>query len=749
MNCEKFDKYMDEYLNVTLSPAKRKAFEEHSRACGRCAELLEDSLALRRQLQTELAPAEPQGRNSFQSFKTHLGNNRSGSATTMQPFEGIRMRRIILVLGVLLFLALVAMTVYACEYYNLLERLGDKSAKIRSAAAVELSENVWNTQVYDILTKALDDESPDVRSAAAESLGMIVTKAKGLSTKLLEMLSDKDPRVRFRALEALGKVGFPPEAVPVLMEKLSAKDSSMQFMAAYAISDVARTNTIWMDQLVATLINAAKSGPQINRIVAIQGLGKLGPQPGAVDALMEALRDDDFNIRSAAALALPEMDEEGKIAIPRLIEMLTEERPNLPLTEPDGSPLYKRDPYPTYLVFIASALGKFGLDARDAIPALIKLYRAKNFDNEPPGSAMPFLGDNGFPSAMTTKMSAVEALGRIGVVTDDVIQIFADAMNDEQDGLPQRAFAALRRIGSKGIAALPELIKKLNDQYEVICLSAAARIKDIGPDARAAAPTLVDMLLNNANPRKRMFAAFPLSVMGSEPGVISALVKAMNDDDKDVRSAVIRAFSTIGLEDDEAVSAIFSALQDDSEEVRLAAASVLAQAGKHFETALTVLIDLLESDKQAAWTARTLGDIGTEARRALPKLREIVQNRPGNNYLYMAALYAQARISGEIDQPLSKLIDMLNNEDEMIRRTAVSDIGKLGPAAKAAVSALIITLSTGDFQIREDCAKALGRIGPDAASALPILRALATKDSSQDVRDAASEAIDKIEGNPG
>jgi len=749
MNCKKFDKYIDEYLNGTLPPANRKAFESHAERCNRCAKLLENSLTLRRELQTELSPVEPQGRNSFQSFKTQLENNRFSLGNTMQPLEGIRMRRIIFVMGILLFLALVAMTVYACEYYNLLERLGDKNPDVRSAAAVELSENVWNTQVYDILTKALDDESPEVRSAAAQALGMIVTKTKGLSTKLLEMLSDKGPRVRFRALEALGKVGFPSEAVPVLIEKLNTKDSSMQFMAAYAISDVARTNTIWMDQLVATLIDAAKSGRQINRIDAIQGLGKLGPQPGVVDALMEALRADDFNIRSAAACALPEMGEEGKVAIPHLIEMLTEERPSLPLTEPDGRPRYNGDPYPMYLVFIASALGRFGPDARDAVPALIKLYRAGNFDNEPPRSTMPFLGNDGYSHAVTTRMAAVEALGQIGVVTDDVLQIFTEGIKDEQDGLAQCAFRALRRIGPKGIAALPELIRALNDEYEVISLSAAATIKEIGPDARAAEPTLVDMLSNHENARKRMFATYPLSVMGSEPGVITALVKAMNDDDEGVRCAAIRAFSTIGLEDDEAVSVIFSALQDDSEEVRLAAASVLAEAGKHFEPALTVLVDLLGSDTQAAWTARTLGDIGREARGALPKIREIVQNRPGNNYLYMAALYAQARISGEVDQPLSKLIDMLNNEDEMIRRTAISDIGKLGPLGKDAVSALVITLASGDSQLREDCAEALGQVGPDAASALPILRALAAKDGSQEVRDAAKEAIDKIESGSG
>jgi len=87
----------------------------------------------------------------------------------------------------------------------------------------------------------------------------------------------------------------------------------------------------------------------------------------------------------------------------------------------------------------------------------------------------------------------------------------------------------------------------------------------------------------------------------------------------------------------------------------------------------------------------------------------------------------------------------LNDYDNTTRLRTIYAIGKLGPVAKDAVGALIITLSTGDSQIRRACAAALGSIGPDAASALPILRALAEKDSVQDVRDAASEAIAKIE----
>ena len=746
MNCKSFDKYLDEYLSRTLTSAKRSAFEEHAEKCNHCGRILEAALDSCRKLKTEFAPKDPGDNHSVEALITQLESSQSGKTSSMQPFEGNRMRRVIIILAILLFMALTAATVFAHEYYNLLERLGDKDEGVRSAAAVELSENVWDTQVYGILIEALDSESPEVRAAAAESLGMIVNKSKGLSTKLLDMLSDKDVRVRIQANESLRKVGFLPESVPVLMEKLAGMDTFVQSMISYTISDVVRTNAIWMDQLVATLIDASKSDSQISRMNALQGLGRIGPQPGVVDTLMENLWADDFNLRSAAAMALGNLGEEGKIAIPRLIEMLTEERPNLPLTDEDGRQLYQADPYNSYLGNVAFILSMFGPDAKDALPVLIELYKTGDDSSPPPFPHTPF-NENGRTVVGTKRIGAIQALGNIGIASDEVVSILIDALRDDDFGMRRTAVRAIRHLGPGGIKALPDLLEAMHDEDDFTNMAAAFAVQKLGPAAREAVPMLIDMLLNGEDDKLRANAILALREMGSEPGVIPALIKAMDDEDEDVRYSVIRAFKTIGTDDKDVVAAIFVKLNDESNRVREVAASVLAESGKHFEPALKVLIELLDDvDVSASSAAYTLGNIGPKAKRALPKLREIIDEHPDNDFFYANLLYAAANISGDAEEPLSMLISILNDYGSKARLATIQNIGKLGPGAKDAVGTLIATLSTGDSQIRKACASALGSIGPDAASALPILRALAEKDSVQDVRDAAGEAILKIEG---
>jgi HEAT repeat protein len=61
------------------------------------------------------------------------------------------------------------------------------------------------------------------------------------------------------------------------------------------------------------------------------------------------------------------------------------------------------------------------------------------------------------------------------------------------------------------------------------------------------------------------------------------------------------------------------------------------------------------------------------------------------------------------------------------------------------VSALTERLKDPDPRIRYYAAKALGKIGPDARTAVTALKS-ATQDSDQDTRQAATEALKRIEG---
>jgi HEAT repeat protein len=67
------------------------------------------------------------------------------------------------------------------------------------------------------------------------------------------------------------------------------------------------------------------------------------------------------------------------------------------------------------------------------------------------------------------------------------------------------------------------------------------------------------------------------------------------------------------------------------------------------------------------------------------------------------------------------------------------------PDPKKAIPQLLVFLRHANAEVRKQAATILGQIGPDAKESLPAL-SLLLQDKDQLVRDAAQEAIKRIEG---
>jgi hypothetical protein len=121
---------------------------------------------------------------------------------------------------------------------------------------------LWGPQTA---TQALEDESADVRWAAARVLRYLGPE-EGVIPALVRALGDEDEGVRMAAVFALGDMG--PEAVPGLIQALEAEDAEVREAAATV-------------------------------------LGEIGPEAAeAVPALIETLDDGRPSVREAAAEAL-------------------------------------------------------------------------------------------------------------------------------------------------------------------------------------------------------------------------------------------------------------------------------------------------------------------------------------------------------------------------------------------------------------------------------------------------------------
>jgi HEAT repeat protein len=196
--------------------------------------------------------------------------------------------------------------------------------------AVEALGKIGDPKAVDPLINALKDEDEYVRKNAAGALGKI-GDPKAVDP-LINALKDDDIGVRWRVVEALGKLGD-PKAVDPLTNALKDENKYMRQGAAEALGKIGDPKA------VDALINALKDEEWFMRHRAAEALGKIGWKPKdneekawylvanrdyeslklgkhSVDPLINALKDEDENVRKWAVGAL------GKIGDPKAVDPL-------------------------------------------------------------------------------------------------------------------------------------------------------------------------------------------------------------------------------------------------------------------------------------------------------------------------------------------------------------------------------------------------------------------------------------------
>ena len=100
------------------------------------------------------------------------------------------------------------------------------------------------------------------------------------------------------------------------------------------------------------------------------------------------------------------------------------------------------------------------------------------------------------------------------------------------------------------------------------------------------------------------------------------------------------------------------------------------------------------------------------------------------------------------------MLRLLDDEDSSVIVYAIEDLNNLPKLSNDAIAAFTKVLGKQDDweldiffdDAREAAAIALGSRGAQSINALPKLRQLAKEDPDEDVREAAADAIKKIEG---
>jgi HEAT repeat protein len=499
-----------------------------------------------------------------------------------------------------------------------IDQLGQKGAKAAEAVPA--------------LAKLLKDKSALVRAHAADALGKIGAAAKPAAPALAAAVADPDPAVRRQALEALAQIRPGPKiGVPLFIKVMEDADATVRNRALHALADAG-------PQAVPFLRAALKNEKAAYWACLV--LNQIGPEAkDAVPDLVQLLADKRPEVRREVILTLAEIGEAAAAAVPQIAKTLDDEFDRLPAT------------------FALGQIGKATADAEATI--------RKNVES-------------------TDQVLGTVSIWTLARLHPEDKALVREATEKLCEGLKSKE-ERVRAACARGLAALkpgpdillPVMEKALEGADESVVREALSALASLGP---AAVPKLIDALKHEGT---RPYVVYILGEQGAaaKPAV-EALINLLDDKNPAVQHEVPMALGKIGPDAKAAVPALAKALQEHEG---------------------TVCYGI----------AYALGRIGRDAGEAAPALMKTLESK--DESLSMLSAWALAQMHPLNDKLAAKvvavLVRALAEPDAKFRRGAAEALKQLGPQAKSAVPALKKAMKDEDQSVREMSAQALKAIG--------------------------------------
>ena len=363
-------------------------------------------------------------------------------------------------------------------------------------------------------------------------------------------------------------------------------------------------------ELLAQWIKQTKDEDRHSRLEGIVLLARMAAESKAArDALAEALRDKDKEMRSVAATALSR-----NAVLQTLFKAGADSLPVLREVVRNGDSLRIDEAF-------AKAPDKVGVDA---IPALIEILHDREYQVRMFGAiGLAKVGRPAIP-ALT------EALGY--TEKDDPLHSSA---------VRSHAAWAFLLMGSEAKPALPALKETLRDRYFDPRLHAALALARIGPEG----VTILVEALRDKDPN--VCAAGFCGLGGRE------LLSTYD------RFYVSPGATALGPEAHEAIPILIEALNERNSPHRISAVQVLGSIGPPARAAVPGLVQFVEEGNRAGDGIWALGQIGPGAAEAVPALTKILDD-PKKHWLYPAVVKALGQIgpaAAEAVPALKRILD--------------------------------------------------------------------------------------------
>ena len=363
-------------------------------------------------------------------------------------------------------------------------------------------EEVIQPSSVPTLILALQDRSYEVQALAIDALGEIGPTAVEAMPHLINKLGSDDARV-FTAVEsAIPKIiPEPKNRVPYYVEGLTHYMKWTRIRSAEALGKLG-------NEAVPPLIEALKSDDYLLRTRAADSLGEIGPEAfEAVPELLQVLQSDNLMAGSAAAEALAKI---GSPSVPGLIKVLNE------WTQDADSDIRFR---------VLKALGTIGPQAVEAAPAIVRA-----------------MGDKILP---VSDMATV-SLERVVPGDQSRANFCLQGLNDANLRVRRAALDCMAKAGYHAEEAVAALIRTLGESDYEMRKRALQGLLALNPSADLVAPAGL-LLLQDPEADMRKGAISLLQKSGyAGPDYLSALERiAESDPDSTVKKSAYEALAKV------------------------------------------------------------------------------------------------------------------------------------------------------------------------------------------------------------
>lgn len=306
---------------------------------------------------------------------------------------------------------------------------------------------------------------------------------------------------------------------------------------------------------------------------------------------------------------------------------------------------------------------------------------------------------------------AITAIGKHKPTSDLAIQTLVDSLADERRAV-----------------YIPDCVP-ITFPVGTVGSTAADALAAIG---KPAVSRICEFLDNNQNMEVQRLAIRSLSRMeGDAADALPTLERLLGDPQMEVRFEAVAAIVSVQKDPRQLSSVLGTALSDESPDVRASAIRALGNLGEAGSQHAPLLLELLD-DTENRWhfytpdsagvrpvrydSAMALADMGKEARVALAKLREMI-NDDSDSLVRVAAAFAVARLDDSSKDAMESLIAAVQfwERGYAVPQAAAEALGKLGPTANAALPALDDLLKHPATMVRVHAVGAIAAISPDTA----------------------------------